>query len=120
MSIGLAILACSRSSAKPASRLVCAASRLWPGRSRSTGYRVSIGVRDVSGKLKTSPEQLSERVDQLLDRSRALEKELERLKGKLASAAGSDLASQAVDIDGIKLIVGQSGGCGPEQPARYG
>ena len=31
-------------------------------------------VRDVSGKLKTSPEQLAERVDQLLDRSRARRK----------------------------------------------
>ena len=70
-------------------------------------------VRDVSGKLKTSPEQLAERVDQLLDRSRALEKELERLKGKLATAAGSDLASQAVDIDGIKLISAHLEGVDP-------
>jgi len=70
-------------------------------------------VREASGQLKTSPEQLSERVSQLLGRSRELEKELERLKGKLASAAGSDLASQAVDVKGVKLIAANLEGADP-------
>ena len=70
-------------------------------------------VREVSGRLKASPEQLAERVEQLLDRSRQLEKELERLKGKLASAAGSDLASQAVEVRGIKLISAHLEGVDP-------
>ncbi|WP_376696581.1 alanine--tRNA ligase [Wenzhouxiangella sp. EGI_FJ10305] len=70
-------------------------------------------VREASGQLKTSPEQLSERVGQLLGRSRELEKELERLKGKLASAAGSDLASQAVEVDGVKLIATKLEGADP-------
>jgi len=70
-------------------------------------------VRRVSGQLKASPEQLGERVDQLLKRSRELEKELERLKGKLASAAGSDLASQAVDVDGVKILAAHLEGADP-------
>jgi len=70
-------------------------------------------VREISGRLKTSPDQLSERVGQLLGRSRELEKELERLKGKLASAAGSDLASQAVDVEGVKLIAAKLDGADP-------
>ena len=70
-------------------------------------------VRRVSGQLKTSPEQLGDRVEQLLKRSRELEKELERLKGKLASAAGSDLASQAVDIDGVKVLSAHLEGVDP-------
>jgi alanyl-tRNA synthetase len=70
-------------------------------------------VREVSGRLKTSPDQLADRVDQLLDRSRQLEKELERLKGKLASAAGSDLASQAIEVAGIKLISAHLEGVDP-------
>jgi len=70
-------------------------------------------VREVSGRLRTSPEQLSDRVEQLLDRSRQLEKELERLKGKLASAAGSDLASQAQDIEGVKVIAEHLEGVDP-------
>ncbi len=74
---------------------------------------VDRSLRDVSGRLKTSPEQLGERVEQLLDRSRQLEKELERLKGKLASAAGSDLASQATEVAGIKLISAHLEGVDP-------
>ena len=70
-------------------------------------------VREVSGRLKASPEQLAERVEHLLDRSRQLEKELERLKGKLASAAGSDLAGQAVEVGGIKLISAHLEGVDP-------
>src|SRR5690625_2092908 len=67
-------------------------------------------VRRASGRLKTSPEKLTERVDQLIERSRSLEKELERLKGQLASAAGSDLVSQAVDVNGVRLIAAQLDG----------
>ena len=70
-------------------------------------------VRQVAGRLKTTPEQMAERVDQLLDRSRQLEKELERLKGKLASAAGSDLAGEAVDVSGVNLISAQLDGVDP-------
>ncbi|MFW5816085.1 MAG: alanine--tRNA ligase, partial [Wenzhouxiangella sp.] len=70
-------------------------------------------VREVSGRLKASPEQMAERVEQLLDRSRQLEKELERLKGKLASAAGSDLAGQAVEVAGVKLISAHLEGADP-------
>src|SRR5699024_1153808 len=70
-------------------------------------------LRAASSQLKTGPEQLSERIGQLLGRSRELEKELERLKGKLASAAGSDLASQAVDVEGVKLIAARLEGADP-------
>ena len=70
-------------------------------------------VREASGQLKTSPEQLGERISQMLGRSRELEKELERLKGKLASAAGSDLAGDAVEIGGVKLIARQLDGVDP-------
>jgi len=70
-------------------------------------------VRDLAGRLKTSPEQVGERVDQMLERSRQLEKELERLKSKLTSAAGSDLASQAVEVAGIRLISARLEGVDP-------
>ncbi|MCS2608427.1 alanine--tRNA ligase [Halomonas dongshanensis] len=55
-------------------------------------------------RLKTKPEQLENRVDALVERNRSLEKELERLKAKLASAAGSDLLSAAREINGVKLL----------------
>ena len=61
-------------------------------------------LTDIGNLLKTNPDHAEEKVRQLLDKTRSLEKELEQLKGKLASSTGSDLASQAVDIDGIKVL----------------
>ncbi len=61
-------------------------------------------VQGVSALLKTQPDELAERVSGILDNVRALEKELARLKAKLASGQGDDLAGQAVDIKGIKVL----------------
>jgi alanyl-tRNA synthetase len=55
-------------------------------------------------KVKASREALDEKVNQLIERNRSLEKELDRLKGKLASAAGDDLASRAISVDGVKVL----------------
>ncbi|MCA1768776.1 MAG: alanine--tRNA ligase [Halomonas sp.] len=55
-------------------------------------------------RLKAKPEQVEERVESLVERNRTLEKELERLKAKLASAAGSDMLGQATEVDGIKVL----------------
>ena len=62
-------------------------------------------LQTVAEQLKAGRETLDEKVQQIVERNRQLEKELERLKSKMASAAGSDLASQAVDIAGLKLLV---------------
>ena len=61
-------------------------------------------LAEVAGMVKGGREDVSARVSQLLDRNRKLEKELEALKAKLASSQGSDLASQAQDIDGIRVL----------------
>jgi alanyl-tRNA synthetase len=58
----------------------------------------------VAGALKGGRDDMEDKVFQLLERSRRLEKELEQLKAKLASAAGSDLAASAVDVSGIKVL----------------
>ncbi len=55
-------------------------------------------------------DDVTDKVAQLLDRTRGLEKTLEKLKAKLASAKGSDLASQAVDIDGVKVLAAKLDG----------
>jgi alanyl-tRNA synthetase len=62
-------------------------------------------IQAVGERVKSGRDSLDEKVQHLLDRSRQLEKELEKLQTKLASAAGSDLASQALDIGGLKLLV---------------
>jgi alanyl-tRNA synthetase len=61
-------------------------------------------VQGVSALLKTQPDELAERVAGILDNVRALEKELARLKAKLASGQGDDLAAQAVDVKGAKVL----------------
>ncbi|MBR9880399.1 MAG: alanine--tRNA ligase [Gammaproteobacteria bacterium] len=58
----------------------------------------------VAERLKAKPEQLEERVDSLVERNRGLEKELERLKAKLASAAGSDMLASATEVKGVKVL----------------
>jgi alanyl-tRNA synthetase len=59
---------------------------------------------DVSKLIKATPENVEEKTALLVQRNRQLEKELEALKGKLASSADSDLANTAQDISGIKVI----------------
>ncbi|RKZ97156.1 MAG: alanine--tRNA ligase [Gammaproteobacteria bacterium] len=64
-------------------------------------------LRDVSALIKAKPDNVEEKASQLVQRTRQLEKELEALKGKLASSAGSDLAGSAQEIAGIKVLASQ-------------
>jgi alanyl-tRNA synthetase len=57
---------------------------------------------------------VSDKVEQLLARNRELEKELDRLKSKMAASAGSDLVSQAVEIAGIKVLAANLEGVDPK------
>lgn len=68
----------------------------------------------VASLVKGSRDDVAEKVLQLSERSRKLEKELEQLKSKLASNQGSDLASQAVEIAGIKVLAARLEGADPK------
>ncbi len=61
-------------------------------------------LREVATLVKGGREDVEDKVRQLLDRSRKLEKEIASLKQKLASGQGGDLASSAVDVQGIKVV----------------
>jgi alanyl-tRNA synthetase len=54
--------------------------------------------------LKAPPADVPAKIAHLLDNTRALEKELARLKGRLASSQGGDLAAQAVNVNGAKVL----------------
>jgi alanyl-tRNA synthetase len=58
----------------------------------------------VAGTLKVLRADVPARVVSLLDQVRTLEKELDALKGKLASTQGDELLSHAVDVGGIKVL----------------
>ena len=59
---------------------------------------------NVAHLLKTQPEAIEVKVQSLIDKTRGLEKELQQLKGKLASNQGGELASQAQEIGGVKVL----------------
>ena len=61
-------------------------------------------LAQIASLLKVTPENAEEKVQQLLQRNRQQEKDLQALKGKLASQSGSDLTENAVEIDGIKVV----------------
>jgi alanyl-tRNA synthetase len=58
----------------------------------------------VAGTLKVTPGEVPARVGALLEQMRDLEKEMNALKSRLASAQGDELVSQAVDVNGVKVL----------------
>ena len=67
-------------------------------------------VRESAALLKTSGEQLTQRVEQVVTRTRELEKEIDRLKQKLASGTGNDLSAAVKDVGGIPVLAEQLDG----------
>jgi len=67
-------------------------------------------LRDIAALLRGSRDDVDEKVRELVERSRKLEKEVQQLKSKLASGQGGDLTSRAVDVDGIKVLAAQIDG----------
>ncbi|WP_070313680.1 alanine--tRNA ligase [Janthinobacterium sp. HH107] len=59
---------------------------------------------EAASALKAQPEELTARIVQVQDHVKALEKELAALKSKLASGQGDELVTQAVDVNGIKVL----------------
>ena len=72
--------------------------------------RLSDTVSRVAGLVKSAPDQVAARVEQMVGRTRELEKEIERLKQKLASGSGNDLSAQVNEIGGVKVIATQLDG----------
>ncbi|MBC7945302.1 MAG: alanine--tRNA ligase, partial [Burkholderiales bacterium] len=61
-------------------------------------------MQEIAGSLKAQPNEVGQKIGQVLDNVRALEKELARLKARLANTSSGDLVSQAVDVDGVKVL----------------
>ncbi|MBH3433605.1 alanine--tRNA ligase [Pseudomonas citronellolis] len=67
-------------------------------------------LKEAAGLVKGSRDNLLDKRAGLLERNRQLEKELEQLKAKAASAAGDDLAGSAVDVAGVKVLAARLDG----------
>jgi len=59
---------------------------------------------EAASAVKAQPQDLTARIGQILDNVKSLERELAKLKSKLASSQGDDLASQAVEIKGARVL----------------
>jgi len=60
-------------------------------------------LNDLTRLLKADRDSAVSRMEQQLEKTRELEKTLQKLKAKQASSAGSDMAAEAEDIEGVKV-----------------
>ncbi|MBT8632164.1 alanine--tRNA ligase [Polynucleobacter paneuropaeus] len=67
-------------------------------------------VNEAAAILKTHPGDLVNRVTQLQDSLRQAERELEKVNSKFAASQGDELASQAIDVNGIKVLAARLDG----------
>ena len=70
-------------------------------------------LRDVAGLVKGARDEVPDRVAQLVERNRELEREVQALKGRLASGGGRDLLSEAVEVKGVKVLATRIDGVDP-------
>ncbi len=61
-------------------------------------------LTDIAAMVKGSKENVASKIQQLIEGQKQLEKEMAQLKAKMASVAGSDLASQAQEVNGVNVL----------------
>ncbi len=67
-------------------------------------------LREVSELLRASPEEVPRKVEQLTQRLKGLEKELDQLRAKLATGGSRELATEAKEVKGIKVLAARLDG----------
>jgi alanyl-tRNA synthetase len=71
-------------------------------------------LAQIAAMVKSDAGNVEAKVSQLIEQERALEREIAALKSKLASQAGADLAGQAQDVAGIKVLTAKLEGADPK------
>ena len=61
-------------------------------------------LREVADLLRATPEEAPRKVEQLTQRVKGLEKELDQLRARLAAGGSKDLAEEAKEVKGIKVL----------------
>ncbi|TFY85554.1 alanine--tRNA ligase [Pseudomonas kairouanensis] len=67
-------------------------------------------LKEAASLVKGSRDNLIDKLSAVLERNRALEKQLEQLQAKAASAAGDDLSAAAVDVKDVKVLAARLDG----------
>ncbi|WP_314927089.1 alanine--tRNA ligase [Aeromonas piscicola] len=71
-------------------------------------------IEEAAALVKGDQFSIADKVRQILDKSKMMERELEQLKAKLAAQAGSDLLSQVIEINGRKVLIAALEGADPK------
>ncbi|WP_458717472.1 alanine--tRNA ligase [Pseudomonas gregormendelii] len=61
-------------------------------------------LKEAANLVKGSRDNLIDKLSAVLERNRLLEKQLEQLQAKAASAAGDDLSASSLDVKGVKVL----------------
>lgn len=67
-------------------------------------------LKEAASLVKGSRDNLIDKLSAVLERNRQLEKQIEQLQAKAASAAGDDLSSSALDVKGVKVLAARLDG----------
>ena len=62
-------------------------------------------LNNIAAMVKADAVNVSSKVEQVIQRNKQLEKEIEQFKQQLASQAGADLVNQAIDFNGVKALI---------------
>lgn len=69
--------------------------------------KLEAALAQVSAEVKATADTVVDKVQSLVERNRQLEKNLKQLEHKLATAAGQDLLTQAVEVKGVQVLAAQ-------------
>lgn len=76
-------------------------------------------LRSVASSLKTTPDQIKDRVDRLLREQKHRERELESLKAKLLSSKSGDLLEGIREVSGTKVLAREVGVESPKELREF-
>ncbi len=71
-------------------------------------------LRDAAALLKSGTDEILDKLTGLISQNKALEKQLEQIKSKMAASAGDDLSASAVELAGSKVLVAKLEGFNPK------
>jgi len=67
-------------------------------------------MQRVAAVLKVAPDAVEKRLEQILERNRALEKEVEGLKSSLAASGSDSLLDEVAVVEGLKVLAARMDG----------
>lgn len=77
-------------------------------------HQVGEQIEEAAALVKGDQFSIADKIRQVLDKSKMMERELEQLKAKLAAQAGNDLLGQVIEINGQKVLVATLEGVDPK------